>query len=143
MEEFKKKLTKRYRLIAVFCCFSLLMYFGLNRFVNVADDFASGLVSGVFSGIMIVSVFNLARIYAALNNEEKLKQMYIQATDERNVAVSKETMKTSSVISVMLTAVAAIVSGFFNPIISITLGVSVMVDAVITIAVQSYYNKNM
>lgn len=143
MEEFKKKLTKKYRLIAVFCSFSLIMYFGLQRFTNGADDFASGLVTGVFIGIMLVSVYNLAKIYAVLKNEEKLKQMYIQETDERNVAVSKETMKTSSVISVMVTAVAAIVSGFFNPVISMTLGISVMVDAVITIAVQSYYNKNM
>ncbi|MDE6501455.1 MAG: hypothetical protein K2L10_05180 [Ruminococcus sp.] len=143
MEDFKKKLTQKYRLIAYFCCCALLICFGLMRFVKGADDFAVGLVSGMFSGIMIVSVFNLARIHKALHNEEKLKEMYIQQTDERNVAIGKETMKTSSFISIMVTALAVIVSGFFNPIISITLAISLIADSVITIAVKSYYNKKM
>lgn len=143
MEEFKKKLTAKYRLIAVFCCFSLLMYFGLKHFANNADDFAIGLVTGVFIGIMFVSVFNLARIYTALHNEEKLKTMYIQKTDERNIEIGKETMKTASITSLMVTAIAVIVSGFFNPAISMALGISIMVNAVIAIAVRSYYNKKM
>lgn len=143
MEEFKKKLTKKYKLITVFCCSSLLIYFGLKYLVNGTDDFALGLVSGVFSGIMLVSMFNLARIHAALHNEEKFKKMYIQETDERNIEISKETMKTASVTSLMVTAIAVIVSGFLNPVISMTLGISIMVDAVIAVAIRSYYNKKM
>lgn len=143
MEDFKKKLTRKYRLIAGFCCSAMLIYLGLTHLVNGADDFAVGLVSGMFSGIMIVSIFNLARIHTALHNEEKLKEMYIQQTDERNIVISKETMKTSSVVSLMATAFAAIVFGFFNPVISMTLGISIMADAVITIAVQFYYKKKM
>ncbi|MDE6782067.1 MAG: hypothetical protein K2J40_11540 [Ruminococcus sp.] len=143
MEDFKKKLTRKYRLIAGFCCCALLIYFGLMRFVKGADDFAMGLVSGMYSGIMIVSIFNLARIHKALHNEEKLKEMYIQETDERNIAIGKETAKTSILISLMVTALAVIVSGFFNPVISMTLGISIMADAVITMAVQFYYNKKM
>ncbi len=143
MEDFKKKLTQKYRLITRFCCCALLIYFGLTRFVKGADDFAVGLVSGMFSGIMIVSIFNLARIHRALHNEEKLKEMYIQQTDERNISISKETMKTSSVVSLMATAFSTIVFGFFNPVISMTLCISIMADAVITIAVQFYYKKKM
>lgn len=143
MEDFKKKLTQKYRLIAGFCCCALLIYFGLKYLVKGSDDFVVGLVSGMFSGIMIVSIFNLMRIHTALHNEEKLKDMYIRETDERNVAISKETMKTASVISLMVTAFAVIVSGFFNSVISITLGISIMADAVIAIAVQCYYNKKM
>lgn len=143
MEDFKKKLTQKYRLIAGFCCCAVCIYFGLMRFTTTANDFAQGLLNGMFSGIMIVSIFNLARIHRALHNEEKLKQMYINETDERNIAISKETMKTSSVVSLMATALAVIISGFFNPVISMTLGISIMADAVITIAVQCYYNKKM
>lgn len=112
------------------------------RFIKV-DNFASGLVIGMFSGIMIVSAFNLARIHDALHNEEKLKEMYIRETDERNISIGKETAKTSTLISLMVMALAVIVSGFFNPVISMTLGISIMADAVITIAVQSYYNRKM
>lgn len=143
MEDFKKKLTRKYRLVTSFCCCALLIYFGLMRFVKGADDFAVGLVSGMYSGIMIVSIFNLARIHKALHNEEKLKEMYINETDERNITIGKETAKTSTLISLMVTALAVIVSGFFNPVISMTLGISIMAEAVITIAVQCYYKKKM
>ncbi|MDE5834670.1 MAG: hypothetical protein K2H26_04030, partial [Ruminococcus sp.] len=124
MEDFKVKLTRKYRMIGRNCCFAALIYFGLTHLVKGADDFAVGLVSGMYSGIMIVSVFNLARIHKALHNEEKLKEMYIQQTDERNIAISKETMKTSSVVSLMATAFAVLVAGFFSPFISITLAIS-------------------
>ena len=143
MEDFKKKLIQKSRLIAGFCCFALPVYIGLMRFVKNADEFTVGLVTGMFIGIMLVSVFNLAKIQTALNNEEKLREMYIQQTDERNIAISKETMKTSGFISVMITALAVIISGFFNPVISITLAISLVADAVITFAVRSYYNKKM
>lgn len=143
MEDFKKKLTRKYRMIGRYCSFAALIYFGLTHLVKGADDFAVGLVSGMFSGIMIVSIFNLARIHKALHNEEKLKEMYINETDERNIIIGKETAKTSTLISLMVTAFAVIISGFFNPVISMTLGISIMADAVITIAVQFYYKKKM
>ncbi|MDE5584267.1 MAG: hypothetical protein K2J08_11270 [Ruminococcus sp.] len=143
MEDFKKKLTRKYRMMGRYCCFAVCIYFGLMRFTTTVNDFTEGLLSGMFSGIMIVSIFNLVRIHIALHNEEKLKEMYIQETDERNIAISKETMRTSSVVSLMVTALAVIISGFFNPVISMTLGISIMADAVITIAVQFYYKKKM
>lgn len=143
MEDFKKKLTRKYRMIGRYCSFSTLIYFGLTHLVKGADDFAVGLVSGMNIGIIIVAVFNLARIHKALHNEEKLKEMYIHETDERNISIGKETAKTSTLISLMVMALAVIVSGFFNPVISMTLGISIMANAVITIAVQSYYNRKM
>ncbi|MBD5160397.1 MAG: hypothetical protein HDT23_09190 [Ruminococcus sp.] len=143
MEDFRKKLTQKSRLITGFCCFSLPVYIGLMRFVKNADDFIVGLVTGVFIGIMLVSVFNLVKIQSTLNNEEKLREMYIRQTDERNIAIGKETMKTSGFISIMITALAVIISGFFNPVISITLAISLVANTVITIAVRSYYNKKM
>lgn len=144
MEDFRKKLTRKYRLIIVFCCCCTLpVYLGLTHLVKGADDFVAGLLSGMYSGIMIVSFFNLVRIHTALHNEEKLKEIYVRETDERNVAISKETMKTASVISLMVTAFAVIISGFFNSVISMVLGISIMANAVITIAVQCYYNKKM
>ncbi len=143
MEDFKKKLTRKYRLITSFCCCATIMYLGLMRFTTTVNDFAEGLVCGMYIGIMIVSIFFVMKIHTALHNEEKLKDMYINETDERNIAISKETMKTSSVVSLMATALAVIISGFFNPVISMTLGISIMADAVITIAVQFYYKKKM
>lgn len=143
MENFKKKLTRKYRLITVFYCCATIMYLALKHFTATVNDFSEGLVCGMYIGIMIVSVFSFMKIHTALHNEKKLREMYIRETDERNIAIGKETMKTASLVMLMATALAVIVFGFFNPVISMTLGISVMAEAVITVAVQSYYNKKM
>ena len=143
MEDFRKKLTQKSRLITGFCCFALPIYIVLIHSAEIAEEFIVGLVTGMFTGIMLVSVFNLIKIQTALNSEEKLREMYIRQTDERNIAIGKETMKTSNFISIMVTALAVIVSGFFNPVISITLAISLIADYVITFVVRTYYNKKM
>ena len=75
MEDFRKKLTQKSRLIAGFCCFALPVYIGLMHFLENAEDFTAGLLTGIFIGIMLVSVYNLVKIQIALNNDEKLKEM--------------------------------------------------------------------
>ena len=59
------------------------------------------------------------------------------------MSIQKETAKTASIITLMLTALAAILAGFFNPVVSMTLAVDIIAGAVITALVKSYYNKKM
>ena len=92
---------------------------------------------------MVVSVYFLVRNYAALHDEEKLKKLYIELTDERNIEIKKESLNTSSTISMVVIALASIASGFFSAAISITLAAVLLVNAVITILVQLYYEKKM
>lgn len=83
MEDFRKKLTQKCRLITGFCCFALPVYIGLMRFVKNADDFTVGLVTGMFIGIMLVSVFNVIKIQTALNNEKNfVRCTYSRPTKE-------------------------------------------------------------
>ena len=69
--------------------------------------------------------------------------MYIKSTDERNIAISKETIRTASVISLMALAIAVIVSGFFSVTVSLTLFAVLLTDTFITCAVKLYYNRKM
>lgn len=143
MEEFKKKIQMKYRLLSLFCCFATGIFGALRFLANNTNDFASGLITGAFTSMLIVSSIYLAKYGKALKNEDELKKMYIEETDERNVSITKETMRTASTISLMITALAVIVSGFFNPVVSIVLAAALLCDLIITIAVSVYYNKKM
>lgn len=98
---------------------------------------------GVFVGIELVSVYMLVSSYTALNNKEKLKEMYINETDERNMAIAKETSQKSALISMIGTALATIVAGFFDKKICLLLCAVVFFDVLVTVLVSMYYKKKM
>lgn len=143
MEKFRKKLELKYRVVSLFCCFATGIFCTLRRLTENVSEFASGILSGFFGGLLLVSCYILARYYVVLKNENKLKQMYIEETDERNIAITKETMKTASFISLLITILAVIVSAFFSPVVSITLAAAMICESVVTIIVHAYYKKHM
>lgn len=143
MEEFRKKVEKRLRFYTAVCLCSLAVYSALNFFTKGASDFAQGLTIGIFCGMEVVAVYNLARMFAAVQNKDKLKEMYINETDKRNIAIQKETSQKGSLISMLGTAAAAIVSGFFDEKVCITLAAAILFSALVNIIVNAYYNKKM
>lgn len=143
MKEFRKKYKNKLK-ISIFMCLTMpIVFFSVQFFVKGGSQFSKGLVTGLFSALMVTSVFSAVSTFVILHNEEQLKKRYIQETDERNNEIAKKTMQTSSLISLYLTAIAVIVSGFFSEIVSITLCIDVMVGAIITVAVKTYYKKKM
>lgn len=143
MENFRKKVEWRFKLDTIVCLCSLALYFILNFLTKNAGDFAQGLSLGVFVGMELVAVYNLAKTFAALHNEEKLKEMYIKETDERNVAIRKETSQKSSAISMIGTAMAAIVAGFFDEKICLSLVGVLFFSALVTVFTNAYYKRKM
>lgn len=143
MENFRKKVERRYKLNTTVCLCSFALYFMLNFLTKGASDFAQGISIGVFIGVELVAVYNLAKTFTALHNEEKLKEMYINETDERNIAIQKEVSQKSSTISMVGTAMAAIAAGFFNEKICLSLVAVLLFSALVTIIVNAYYNRKM
>ncbi len=143
MEEFRKKMEKKLRIYSIMCCIMPSIFFGMRFIVGNASDFSQGMVTGLFIGGMFSAIFLLTRTYAILHNEEMLKSKYIQETDERNNAIIKQTTQTSSLISIFVTAMAVIITGFINEVICITLFVNFIVDVIITLIVLAYYKRKM
>lgn len=143
MDNFRKKVEWRFKLYTTLCLCGLALYFMLTFLTKNASDFAQGISMGVFVGMEVVAIYNLARTYAALHNEEKLKQMYIKETDERNIAIQKETSQKGLTISTMGTSIAAIVAGFFDEKICFSLVAVLLFSALMTIIVNAYYNRKM
>ena len=143
MEAFRKKIENKLKLCIFICLFYPAAMFMAKHFFNGASDFSQGMILGVCIGGMVVAVFYAARNYAALQDEEKLKKLYIELTDERNNEISKETMKTASTVCMVVISLAVIISGFINETVSITLAADIFVSAIITVIVNAYYKKKM
>ena len=143
MEEFKKKLQKKLW-ISTFCCMFVPVVLIVMQIITKKDvDYASGMIYGAVSGALVTAVFNLARMYSALHNEDKLKKMYIEETDERNIMLNKETCNTALIISLICISFASVIASFFNIGISIALAAAACFTALVTVVVRIYYNKTM
>ncbi|MCI5794383.1 MAG: hypothetical protein MR022_05510 [Ruminococcus sp.] len=143
MEDFKKKIKFRFQLCTMYCCSGSVLFIVLNRLFDNISDFSRGMLSGMMVAIDMLALFLMVKYLVLLRNEDKLKAEYIKSTDERNITISKETMRTASVISLMLTAIAILVSGFFSKVVAITLFAELTVSTLITVIVNAYYKKKM
>lgn len=143
MKDFRKKVEMRFKLDTMVCLCGLALFFMLKFLTKSASDFAQGISIGVFVGMELVAVYNLARTLTALRNEEKLKETYINETDERNIAIQKETSQKSATISMVGTSIAAIAAGFFDEKICFSLVAVLLFSALVTIIVNAYYKRKM
>ena len=150
MEDYKKKIEFKVRIMSIVCCLlPITLILGkrlTSRFaaVNTPEgDFSSGLIYGSCIGGMVAFIFYLVKMFTALSNDELLKKMYVESTDERNIAISKETSNTSMAIFALLLLFGVIVTGFINVTISITLAAAMFLCVFVRLAVGVYYNKKM
>ncbi|WP_294410845.1 hypothetical protein [uncultured Ruminococcus sp.] len=143
MEKFRKKIKKRFWISTFVSLFVPLVLIALQIITKKDVDYASGMLYGAVSGALVTAVFNIARMYSALHNEEKLKKMYIEETDERNIMLNKETGNTALIISLVCISFASVIASFFNIGISIALAAAACFTTMVTVIVRIYYNKTM
>jgi hypothetical protein len=119
------------------------IYWLLSYLIKDVPDYSRGMISGVYTGIIVIAVFLMIKYLILLRSESKLKAEYIKNTDERNIEISKETMRTASVINLVGTGLAILVTGFFSQTVSTALFIELTASSLITVLVFAYYNKKM
>ena len=119
------------------------IYWLLSYLIKDVPDYSRGMISGVYTGIIVIAVFLMIKYLILLRSESKLKAEYIKNTDERNVEISKETMRTASIINLVGTGLAILVTGFFSQTVSTALFIELTASSLITVLVFAYYNKKM
>ena len=125
------------------CCSGSAIYWGLSYLIKDVPDYSRGMITGVYTGIIAIAVFLMIKYLILLRSEDKLKSEYIKTTDERNIEISKETMRTASVINLLGTGLAVLITGFFSQTVSTALFIEMAAGALITVLVFAYYNKKM
>lgn len=146
LETYKKTLAQRQvivgcGLIFISVCVLVINYFFGGIVGDHVPDFIHGFQLGLFTGLELLMVFYVVKLIRAQKNDDRLRKMYISEHDERSASIRLHTFATSGVVSLVLIAFAAIVAGFFDEKICLTLIVVLIVEAYIKLPFKIYYSK--
>jgi hypothetical protein len=152
MELFRDKLKMQNLVIAI-CCFILAVFSflaaagqaGIIGFMEPATDNTHwqsmwrGIVTGMSVGIMIVMIAFLVRNILALRDEKKLKKLYVETNDEREIQIWTAARSTAMQLFLLVGVVAAIVAGYFSMTVSITIIVCMFLQSMTGLFCMLYY----
>ena len=152
MELFREKLKVQNLAIAM-CCFILAIFSflaaagqaGIIGFMEPATDNTHwqsmwrGIITGMSFGIMIVMIAFLIRNVLALKDEKKLKKLYVETNDEREILIWTAARSTAMQLFLMVGVVAAIVAGYFSMTVSITIIACMFLQSITGFFCMLYY----
>ena len=153
MQQYREELKVSCRITAVFCVilalFTVLVFAaeaGLVQFIPVTGNshwqsMWRGMVSGASFGILALMVFSLVRCLQALKDEKKLKKLYVEANDERQIKIWTSARATAMQITLLAGLVAGLVIGYFHMTIGITILALETIHAVIALGCKIYYSS--
>jgi len=145
MNEFKGVISRRFKLlISVVVLFVLIVLafflYGYETESNLGD-FVLGMQTGIFIGTLALICVKINALRLALRDEAALKKLYIEEKDERKQLIEQSTNSLSLQIILLLTSLAAVVSGFFSVTVSITLFAVLTVLSLVMVITKWYYNR--
>jgi hypothetical protein len=152
MELFREKL-KIQNLAIGMCCFILALFSflaaageaGIIGFMQPAIENSHwqsmwrGIVMGMSVGILIVLIAFLIRNILALKDEKRLKKLYVETNDEREMQIWTAARSTAMQLFLMVGVVAAIVAGYFSMTVSITIIVCMFLQSITGFFCMLYY----
>lgn len=143
MEEFRKKIHRELILMRILCVLVIASLFVYKILTRDSDSYFSGVLYGITGAMVALGIGYSVRFNMALKDDVKLKEMYIQQSDERNKQILKESARTSNTIYLFVTAIAAIIAGAFSETVSMTLSIAIVIYSLIEVGVSAYYNKKI
>ena len=152
MELFREKL-KIQNLAIGMCCFILALFSfmaaageaGIIGFMQPAIENSHwqsmwrGIVMGMSVGILIVLIAFLIRNILALKDEKRLKKLYVETNDEREIQIWTAARSTAMQLFLLVGVVAAIVAGYFSMTVSITIIVCMFLQSMTGLFCMLYY----
>ena len=153
MEQFKEKLKLEAGITAVFCVilavFSVLGFAaeaGIVELTPVTGDshwqsMWRGMISGASFGVLALMVFGLFRSIRALKDDKKLKKLYVEANDERQIKIWTSARATSMQVTLLLGLVAGLIFGYFNMTIGITILAVETIHAFVAFGFKLYFSR--
>lgn len=151
MEKFKKSMQTRVKLLGIiFAIYNIIMlYLNLNpdKFnidtTSHLGSFSHGVRLGVSIGLSILCLFMMQKYNKTTKNNEKLKELYIEETDERKILIQRKV--NSAVINTfrVLSIVALVISSYFNIVVFFTILAITMFLNFLSIILKLYYLKSI
>ena len=145
MEKFKENLQKKVKSFWVISLVLAAAIAGVVSYNAITGKNVPG-ENQTLSFLAVLLVFSLIHIKQfknALNDEARLKHMYIKNTDERSNQVIKEASRTSIIIIIIGLALSSLIASYFSQLASNILLGSMTFITFVHLAVYAYYNKKM
>lgn len=153
MESFKKNLKLQNILFTV--CILILAAVSFCSFLSAEDvipfrlsfqdshwqDMWLGFCAGASWALMLLMVYALVRNLVALQDEKKLKKLYVKEKDERTNQIYTAARAAACQCFLLLGIVAIIVAGYFSATVSLTILGCVVALCVVCILFKLYYGN--
>ena len=150
MESYRNKLKIQniFSLIGLLVTITLLVLSAMQIIHPVVESdrwaaFWSGFISGVTGAVAACLLFGIARNLLAMGNEQKLRAQYIKAHDERTQRIWELSGASSYWFVTMGLLLAAIVAGYFNPLITIVIVCCIFYICIVRLILKIYYGKKL
>ena len=150
MESYRNKLKIQniFSLIGLLVTITLLVLSAMQIIHPVVESdrwaaFWNGFISGVTGAVAACLLFGIARNLLAMGNEQKLRAQYIKAHDERTQHIWELSGASSYWFVTMGLLLAAIVAGYFNPLITIVIVCCIFYICIVRLILKIYYGKKL
>lgn len=144
MDKFKKSVKKRLVIMRVYSA-AIAILLILSTFFSFTE-FEIGPVNfalGVCLGAMILVLFGMRKYAMAMRNDESIKRLFIEENDERHKFIIAKTGGHAINIVIFGLLLGAIISGFFNEMIFLSLLGATFFSALVKGCLKWYYVRNV
>ena len=145
--EVEKKIRYWRKICIIFTCLAALNILNILRPIHESDDVFAGFFDGFQAGaavaVFLCAAFMIMKYRNILKDEEAVRNYYIKEHDERTAAIWAKSGGTVLYTCGVLMIGAAIVAGYFNPIVFITLLLSGVFLLIVKKALVIYYCKTI
>ncbi|MDE6710353.1 MAG: hypothetical protein K2J76_07675 [Oscillospiraceae bacterium] len=141
MENIRKQAKKTLKIYIAILIASILLFVVFNAVeaaggANNSSTFGRGFCAGVIAFMAI----NILRYASALKNDEKLKKLYISATDEREKLICEKSDVSAFKVILCIVVLSAMVASFYSDMVFYTL-IAVMLTIIFVKAGFRFYYR--
>lgn len=142
MENFRKQVKKTLIIYIAVLAAAIVLWVGFNIVeavggVNNSSDFGMGFCAGA----IVFMAVNILRYSAALKNDEKLKRLYIAATDEREKLICEKSDSSSFKTILCIIIISAMAASFYSDTVFYTLIAVMMTVIFVKAGFRFYYRR--
>lgn len=141
MENYKQTLRKRVIFAGIY--FAVLLLLIAAAAIFKLNEPATFFTLGFGSGTLVLMIIYIVRSLSALNNEEKIKNLYIKENDERQKYINAKVGGTGLNISMLFLILVMLVSNYFNRTVFLTIMAVVLFIIAVKFVLILYYNNKV
>ena len=141
MENFRKKVIKRIRILTVFilifCVYIVLDVFFIRNNID-SENFINSFQFGLMFGLEMLAIINLIKLNKVVKSDKKLKLLYNKENDERLKLIRSKAGMPLLLINSVIKIISGIILGYFNTIIFLTLIITAGIQMLIGLFIKFY-----